>query len=40
MFAAWKGHLPMVEYLVEKGADVEVKDSVSDVGSKPPMRHI
>ena len=31
MWAAWKGHLPAVEYLVERGADMEAKDDVSDV---------
>ena len=31
MIAAVKGRLPMVEYLVERGADMEAKDSVSDV---------
>ena len=32
MRAAWKGHLPVVEYLVERGADMEAKDKlVSDV---------
>ena len=29
MHAAWKGHLPVVEYLVEKGADMEAKNEVS-----------
>ena len=29
--SAVKGHLPVVEYLVEKGADVEVKDQVSGI---------
>ena len=29
--AAEKGHFPMVEYLVEKGADMQAKDEVSDV---------
>ena len=31
MIAADEGHLPMVEYLVEKRADIEAKDKVSDV---------
>ena len=31
MYATANGHLPVVEYLVEKGADVEAKDDVSDV---------
>ena len=32
MFAATNGHLPVVEYLVERGADMEAKDNiVSDV---------
>ena len=30
MHAAENGHLPMVEYLLERGADMEAKDSVSD----------
>ena len=30
-YAAENGHLPVVEYLVEKGADMEAKDNVSDV---------
>ena len=29
--AAREGHFPVVEYLMEKGADVEAKDEVSDV---------
>ena len=29
MYAADKGHLPVVEYLVERGADMEAKDNVS-----------
>ena len=29
--AAMNGHLPAVEYLVEKGADMEAKDKVSHV---------
>ena len=28
---AMNGHLPMVECLVEKGADMEAKNDVSDV---------
>ena len=36
MWAAMKGHLPVVEYLVERGADMEAKDNeVSDI--TPPM---
>ena len=31
IYAAYNGHLPVVEYLVEKGADLEAKDKVSDV---------
>ena len=31
MNAAEKGHLPVVEYLLERGADMEAKDNVSDV---------
>ena len=31
LWAARNGHLPMVEYLVEKGANMEAKDNVSDV---------
>ena len=32
ILAAIRGHLPMVEYLLEKGADIEAKDRlVSDV---------
>ena len=31
MIAAIKGRLPVIEYLVEKGADLEAKDRVSDV---------
>ena len=30
MLAVNNGHVPMVEYLVEKGADIEAKDGVSD----------
>ena len=30
MRAAMGGHLPAVEYLVEKGADIEAKNKVSD----------
>ena len=29
--AARNGRLPMVEYLMERGADMEAKDQVSDV---------
>ena len=28
--AAMNGHLPVVEYLLEKGADVEAKDEVDE----------
>ena len=42
--AAEYGHLPVVEYLVERGADLEAKDGVSHVinNVKPHMytRHI
>ena len=31
IYAAREGHLPMGEYLLEKGADVAAKDNVSDV---------
>ena len=31
MYAAENGHFPMVEYLLEKGADMEAKNKVSDV---------
>ena len=31
IFAAMYGHLPVVEYLLERGANMEAKDSVSDV---------
>ena len=31
MHAAMEGHLPVVEYLVEKGADMEAKNDVNDV---------
>ena len=31
MKAAGNNHLPMIEYLVERGADMEAKDYVSDV---------
>ena len=30
LLAAENGHLPLVEYLVEKGADIEAQDQVSD----------
>ena len=33
MIAAMNGHFPMVRYLVENGADMEAKNSVSDVTS-------
>ena len=31
LYAAGYGHLPMVKYLMEKGANIEAKDEVSDV---------
>ena len=31
MKAAMNGQLPVVEYLVERGADIEAKDNVSGV---------
>ena len=31
ILAAKNGHLPVVEYLVERGADIEAKNNVSDV---------
>ena len=31
MLAAEKGHLPVVEYLLERGADLEARDKVSHV---------
>ena len=31
LLAARDGNFPMVEYLVEKGADMEATDEVSDV---------
>ena len=36
-----QGRLPMVEYLVERGADLEAKDVVSGViiDGEPPVRH-
>ena len=39
--AARYGHLPVVEYLVEKGADLDAKNDVRDVivGVKPHIRH-
>ena len=39
MFAAKNGHLPVVEYLVEKGADMEAKDNVSDIISRCEVIH-
>ena len=30
MHAAWSGHLAVVEYLVERGADIDVENIVSD----------
>ena len=30
IWAAKNGHFPMVEYLLEKGANMEAKESVSD----------
>ena len=31
IYAAWSSDLPMIEYLVEKGANMEAKNKVSDV---------
>ena len=31
LYAAKEGHLQVLEYLAEKGADIEAKDKVSDV---------
>ena len=31
MFATEDGHLPMVKFLMEKGADMKAEDYVSDV---------
>ena len=31
IYAAINGHLPVLDYLVERGADMEAKDEVSDV---------
>ena len=31
--------LPVVEYLVERGAGIEARDEVSDVTTKPLTRH-
>ena len=31
MYAKENGHLPVVEYLVEKGADIQAQNKVSDV---------
>ena len=41
MYAARNGHLPVVEYLVEIGADIEIWDQyVSDIiDGKPRVRH-
>ena len=41
MYAAWKGHLQMVTYLVESGADIEATTEVSDVmiDMKPHIAH-
>ena len=30
IFAASNGHLPVVEYLLERGADMEAKNNVND----------
>ena len=30
MLASSNGHLPMIEYLLDKGANIEAKDDVSD----------
>ena len=38
LLAAYNGHLPVVEYLLEKGADMEAKDGhIIDVN--PHIRH-
>ena len=42
MYAATNGHLPVVEYLLEKGAEMEAKDIVSYVhiiDMKPHIPH-
>ena len=41
LWAAKNGHLAVVEYLVEKGADIEIWDQyVSDIiDVKPHIRH-
>ena len=41
MIASSNGHLAVIEYLVECGADVEGAMNVSDVTVpvKPPIRH-
>ena len=31
IYAAENDHLPVVEYLVERGANIEAKDNVSDL---------
>ena len=31
MWATVRGHLPVIEYLLERGADMEAKNNVSDV---------
>ena len=43
MYVAENGHLPVVEYLLERGADTETKDDVgialSSFYEKPHIRH-
>ena len=43
LHAAKNGHLPVVEYLLEKGAEIEAKNDVSGVNDvidlKPHKRH-
>ena len=45
LYAATRGYLPVVEYLVERGADLEAKDRVCDVviscdSEAIPMSHM
>ena len=41
LYATREGHFPVIEYLVEKGADMEAKNKVSDViiDVKSHIRH-
>ena len=39
IWATNNGHLPVVEYLMERGADIEASDAVSHVTMKPLTRH-